>query len=63
VPGGMVIAGVLLVPALPVAGLVLDRLASSGLRTEDAEFRARVRQAQEELVARGDAGQDPWPPR
>ena len=62
-PGGVVIAGVLLVPAFPVAGLVLDRLAASGLRTEDAEFRVRVRQAQEELVARRNAGQDPWPPR
>lgn len=63
VPGGVVIAGVLLVPAFPVAGLVLDRLAASGLRAEDAEFRARARQAQEELVARRNAGQDPWPPR
>lgn len=62
-PGGVVIGGLLLAAAFPVAGFVLVAIAGSRLRTEDAEFRARVRQAQEELVARRNAGQDPWPPR
>jgi hypothetical protein len=62
-PGGVVVGGLLLAAAFPVAGFVLAAIAGSRLRTEDLEFKARVRQAQEELVARRNAGQDSWPPR